>query len=131
MVDSLLRDMVVGEWGPKARSSCRSGPGRQRCLSTGSPSMSRRCDEATLDASIAPGTASFELTEEPRHILLTGATGFLGAFVLRELLDRTRAHVHCLVRAATMEDGKARLRQTLQSYSLWDGSRVQNRSGSW
>jgi thioester reductase-like protein len=75
--------------------------------------------EATLDASIAPGNASFELVEEPRHIFLTGATGFLGAFVLHEVLDRTRADVHCLVRAATMEDGKARLRQTLQSYSLW------------
>ncbi|MDJ0383086.1 amino acid adenylation domain-containing protein [Streptomyces sp. G-G2] len=35
----------------------------------------------------------------PRHVLLTGASGFLGAHLLRELLDRTDADLHLLVRA--------------------------------
>jgi thioester reductase-like protein len=35
---------------------------------------------------------------EPRAILLTGANGFLGAHLLRELLDRTQARIFCLVR---------------------------------
>ena len=76
-------------------------------------------DEVRLDPTITPGTQSVELTDDPRHILLTGATGFLGAFLLRELLDRTTADVHCLVRAESIEAGRARLRQTLQTYSLW------------
>ena len=37
-------------------------------------------------------------------ILLTGATGFLGTSLLRELLDRTSARIICLVRP-THEDG--------------------------
>jgi thioester reductase-like protein len=76
-------------------------------------------DEVRLDPTITPGTQSTELTDHPRHILLTGATGFLGAFLLRELLDRTAAEVHCLVRARSIEAGRVRLRQTLQTYSLW------------
>ena len=40
-------------------------------------------DEVRLDRAITPGTQSAELTDHPRHILLTGATGFLGAFLLR------------------------------------------------
>ena len=76
-------------------------------------------DEVRLDRAITPGTQSAELTDHPRHILLTGATGFLGAFLLRELLDRTAADVHCLVRAKSIEAGRVRLRQTLQTYSLW------------
>jgi thioester reductase-like protein len=75
--------------------------------------------EVRLDRSITPGAQSAELTDQPRHILLTGATGFLGAFLLRELLDSTAAQVHCLVRAKSVEAGRARLRQTLQTYSLW------------
>ncbi len=76
-------------------------------------------DEVRLDPTIAAGTQSAEPTGPPRHVLLTGATGFLGAFLLRELLDRTAADVHCLVRAESVEAGRVRLRQTLQSYSLW------------
>lgn len=34
-----------------------------------------------------------------RRVLLTGATGFLGAHVLRELLDHTDTVVYCLVRS--------------------------------
>ncbi|WP_424893165.1 amino acid adenylation domain-containing protein [Streptomyces sp. XH2] len=56
----------------------------------------------------------------PRRILLTGATGFLGSFLLRELLDRTEADVWCLVRAANDEEAGERLRGGLAAYRLWD-----------
>jgi amino acid adenylation domain-containing protein/thioester reductase-like protein len=41
--------------------------------------------------------------------LVTGATGFLGRRLLPELLARTSTRVHCLVRAASDEDARARL----------------------
>lgn len=53
------------------------------------------------------------------HVFLTGATGFLGAFVLAELLDRTDATYHCLVRATGPDDGAARVRAALQEYRIW------------
>jgi thioester reductase-like protein len=57
---------------------------------------------------------------EPRGVFLTGATGLLGAFVLRELLRSTTADVHCLVRAATPEAAASRLRDHLKRLELED-----------
>jgi thioester reductase-like protein len=55
-------------------------------------------------------------TDDP--VLLTGATGFVGAFLLRELLLRTNADVHCLVRAATDADARNRLERALVAYGI-------------
>ena len=53
---------------------------------------------------------------------MTGATGFVGAFLLRELLDQTSAKVHCLVRASTGIDGHQRLKQHLKVHKVWQDS---------
>ncbi|WP_338774476.1 amino acid adenylation domain-containing protein [Nocardia vulneris] len=55
-----------------------------------------------------------------RDVLLTGATGFVGAYLLRELLDRTDAVVWCLVRAENAGAGRARIQEALARYELWD-----------
>jgi thioester reductase-like protein len=78
--------------------------------------------DVVLDPSIHAGTAAAAAATDPAHVFLTGATGFLGAFLLRELLDRTRAAVHCLVRAADEETGRERIRGALKAYGLWDES---------
>ncbi|MFC4375076.1 amino acid adenylation domain-containing protein [Nocardia halotolerans] len=51
-------------------------------------------------------------------VLLTGATGFVGAHLLAELLDRTTATVYCLVRAADADAGRARLTAALTRFEL-------------
>ncbi|WP_280486835.1 thioester reductase domain-containing protein, partial [Nocardia cyriacigeorgica] len=53
---------------------------------------------------------------------MTGATGYLGAHLLRELLDRTDATVRCLVRATDSEEAAARIRSALLRYRLWDNT---------
>nr|UXE44650.1 linear gramicidin synthase subunit D [uncultured bacterium] len=60
----------------------------------------------------------------PEAALLTGATGFVGAFLLDELLRTTSATVHCLVRADDAASGRARIREALTSYGLWDDARA-------
>jgi thioester reductase-like protein len=55
----------------------------------------------------------------PQDIFLTGATGFLGAFLLDELMRRTPATVHCLVRAAGAAEALERVRSNLATYDLW------------
>lgn len=80
--------------------------------------------EAALDPRIRPtGTASMEVASRPKRVLLTGATGFLGAFLLSELLRHTRAEIHCLVRAPDAEEGERRIRGSLEAYRLWDEKR--------
>ncbi|WP_116141701.1 amino acid adenylation domain-containing protein [Trinickia diaoshuihuensis] len=49
-------------------------------------------------------------------VLITGATGFVGAYVLRELLVTTNARVHCLVRASTHEQAMRRLSSSFDWY---------------
>jgi amino acid adenylation domain-containing protein/thioester reductase-like protein len=47
----------------------------------------------------------------PGSILLTGGTGFLGSYLLRELLLHTEQEVICLVRAANPIVGRSRLQE--------------------
>ncbi|MEM6521109.1 MAG: amino acid adenylation domain-containing protein [Cyanobacteria bacterium P01_C01_bin.70] len=54
----------------------------------------------------------------PKTVFLTGATGFLGAFLLHELLQQTQAEVFCLVRADSRREGFARLQATFTKYGL-------------
>ncbi|BFH69597.1 non-ribosomal peptide synthetase [Paenibacillus dendritiformis] len=57
---------------------------------------------------------------EDEAVLLTGGTGFFGAFLLHELLhsDSSR-HVYCLVRAADRETGMRRIAEGMRKYGLW------------
>ncbi|GJM23219.1 MAG: hypothetical protein DHS20C15_31340 [Planctomycetota bacterium] len=78
--------------------------------------------EARLDDDIRPRAPT--RAAPPREILLTGATGFLGAFLLRELLEQTDARLHCLVRARDADGARARLLANLERYELWPASRA-------
>ncbi|MCY3875952.1 MAG: SDR family oxidoreductase [Rhodobacteraceae bacterium] len=54
-----------------------------------------------------------------REVLLTGATGFVGRFLLRELLRQNdRLIVHCLIRAESAAHGVARLRDALEQAEI-------------
>ncbi|WP_344968544.1 thioester reductase domain-containing protein, partial [Streptosporangium fragile] len=72
--------------------------------------------EAVLPGDIAFGGAPIP-QGPPRRVLLTGATGFLGAYLLAGLLRAAEADVHCLVRG---DDPAGRLRGNLARYGLWD-----------
>jgi amino acid adenylation domain-containing protein/thioester reductase-like protein len=53
---------------------------------------------------------------QPESIFLTGATGFIGAFVLFELLRQTPAHLYCLIRAQSPERAYQKLQATFERY---------------
>ncbi len=78
--------------------------------------------EAVLDSEIQSQLLPFDDVSEPKCIFLTGATGFVGTYLLYELLQRTTADIYCLVRAPNPDEGKKRLQTKLESYSLWDES---------
>ena len=85
--------------------------------------------EAALDPAITAGGLPLADITVPRHVLLTGATGFVGAFLVRDLLQDTEATIHCLVRAADDEAALARVRQNMTTYGLWEESYVERISG--
>lgn len=76
--------------------------------------------EVVLDSSIHPGDRVSGFVTQPRRVFLTGGTGFLGAFIIKELLEETTADIYCLVRAGNAEEGRLKLQENLQKYALWD-----------
>lgn len=85
--------------------------------------------EALLDASIYPaatrkaGYSRYRVEmvgRPPRSVLLTGATGFLGAHLLHALLRDTETTVYCLVRAGSEESAFARIKSALEAFELLD-----------
>ena len=68
----------------------------------------------------APAAPAADLEGPGAAILLTGASGFLGAYLLAGQLQRwPQLQVRCLVRAADASSGEARLRANLERYGLW------------
>ncbi len=76
-------------------------------------------EAASLDPAIAPERPWSGEAGEPRELFVTGGTGFLGSHVVAELLRRTRARLHCLVRAGDPEAAFGRLRAALEDRRLW------------
>lgn len=64
---------------------------------------------------------------QPKALLLTGANGFLGANLLKQLYQLTSATIYCLVRGANLEDAKNKLQKSIELYDLHfeDKERIQ------
>jgi thioester reductase-like protein len=62
------------------------------------------------------------LSEIPvlNQVLLTGGTGFIGPFLIRSLLEQTRARIHVLVRSSNEKQGMQRLSAAMESMGSRD-----------
>jgi amino acid adenylation domain-containing protein/thioester reductase-like protein len=75
--------------------------------------------EAVLDPEVVPQAADDPTSLwDGRGTFLTGATGFLGAFLLDAMLRRTDAGIYCLVRPREGGDPMAPIRDNLRRYGL-------------
>lgn len=72
--------------------------------------------EAELNVSVLRSAIDRPSPEDPAHIFLTGATGFLGIYLLRELLATTGADIHCLVRADGHDHAMERIQANARHY---------------
>ncbi|MFF0000893.1 amino acid adenylation domain-containing protein [Streptomyces avermitilis] len=73
--------------------------------------------DTVLDPDIRPGDGP-RASGTPDRILLTGATGFVGAHLLAELLTSTGAEAVCTVRAASPAEATARIHQALETHLI-------------
>jgi thioester reductase-like protein len=78
--------------------------------------------DATLDPNFPAITAHVDpkRVAHPSLLLLTGCTGFLGSFLLHELLTQTEASIVCLVRARDTAHARARIEGSLRGQGLWN-----------
>ncbi|MGA7842450.1 MAG: fatty acyl-AMP ligase [Candidatus Acidiferrales bacterium] len=67
-----------------------------------------------------PVPAPMPATPVPHEVLLTGGTGFIGPFLMKSLLEQTRAKIHVLVRSSNEKQGKQRLRDAMESIGSCD-----------
>ncbi|WP_326556938.1 non-ribosomal peptide synthetase [Micromonospora sp. NBC_01796] len=75
--------------------------------------------DAVLPDDVADRLPGGQPAAVPETVLVTGATGFLGAHLLADWLDHSRAELHCLVRAGTPQAATDRVRDNLLRYGLW------------
>ncbi|USP78015.1 hypothetical protein yc1106_05289 [Curvularia clavata] len=80
--------------------------------------------DSYLADDIIPSSGSISTVTgiDETHIFLTGATGFLGSYFLKHLscTVATKSRVTCLIRSRNNLSAKARLREALRKYDLWD-----------
>ncbi|MCO5970831.1 amino acid adenylation domain-containing protein [Actinoallomurus soli] len=135
--DSLLAAEVVARTLAALGMDARHGSELIRRL-LGRPTLAgyaEAVDEVRRTDAPAPGTMDFEAEAvlgfdlpprqgpaprwaEPRHTLVTGATGFVGAFLVDRLLRSTSATVHCPIRARDARRARQRLAANLARFGL-------------
>ena len=87
-------------------------------------------EESQLDAGIvrqlSKNNCSYTTPESkvatpkhPQNILISGVTGFLGVFLLAELLEQSDSHIYCMVRETAEDRGSQRIVLHMNKYELW------------
>ena len=119
---TVARALVAELAGPAdtGQPSGRSPWGASRPSGMTAAEMER---EAGLDLPAASATG--KTAQSAPAVLLTGATGYVGAFLLAEVLRGHRGPVRCLVRARDLSHALTRLRENAAAYGVEvDWSRV-------
>ncbi|KAI0540317.1 enterobactin synthetase component F [Xylaria digitata] len=87
--------------------------------------------DSILPAEFKPESTAMKRLSEVETVLLTGTTGYLGAFLLHTLIETTTAKVICLVRFTDVSEdrnqagGMARVRGNLLDLGLWNDSMLE------
>ena len=84
-------------------------------------------EDSVLAEEVQSSGAAYRSLADADTVLLTGATGFLGAFLLADLVENTSAQIICLVRFQDSSEYNvpmaiARLRRNLLDLGLWKDS---------
>lgn len=123
---ALIEDELCHELPPAVLFECPSLDSLSRFIESrfaGAPieneretRIARMLTDAILPDDIVPACSRDRLND---NVLLTGSTGFVGAYLLRSLLRDTPAVVHCMVRPNDTE-AAVRVRRNLAQYELWE-----------
>lgn len=70
--------------------------------------------EVELDLESIKYTGNYKL----ESCLLTGSSGYLGGYILRELLSQTKMEIYCLVRGKSKEDAEKKIHANLSKFNI-------------
>ncbi len=100
-------------------SSKGEGTGKEGSASKGDMEEADSYDYTAINNLLQRNTMAAFMRGERQElgdVLLTGATGYLGIHVLRELIDSDARNIYCMVRGETQEAAESRLRTLLFYY---------------
>ncbi|KAI2777886.1 large subunit of L-aminoadipate-semialdehyde dehydrogenase [Daldinia loculata] len=88
------------------------------------PAYTKSLDELTSQLADKYQSADLKALDDSKilTVFLTGATGFLGSYLVKDVLDRTSREVKLIAHVRGAKDSAAalqRLRRSLQGYGLW------------
>lgn len=123
-----LRNSDLGLLGDSGESTGRTahlavpGSTSEQKSATATPEYAKDYDALLSQLRPSYDALPSDFGTKPLTVFLTGATGFLGAFILRDLLSRRPrvAKVLCHVRASDREKGLQRLREGCADRGVWD-----------
>lgn len=87
-------------------------------LTKGQQISDRIYADIVLDQNIKPLDTNNPFSFNPRSVLLTGATGFLGIHILEKLIETTDATVYCHVRASSPEIALQKIQDSLKKFNI-------------
>lgn len=76
--------------------------------------------EAMLPNHITPRRGLAYQAGDLHTVFMTGASGFLGAYLVAEILKQTPAKLICLARPKRNSDSKKRIENQMRRYGLWE-----------
>ncbi|QLE75719.1 amino acid adenylation domain-containing protein [Streptomyces rectiverticillatus] len=112
LIRALLAAPALESFAAAVRAAARGGS-----MKTAGPAVDFE-KETGLGFDLPPAEGPAPRPGDPRNVLLTGASGFVGAFLLDRLLRSTAARVHCPVRASSRTHAERRVRTALARYGL-------------
>lgn len=81
--------------------------------------LQQMLDDTSFPSALSCIPLPASIPSSGQGVLLTGATGYLGAYLLSQLLVQTQSRVVCLARAADDADALRRIREVLVQYGQW------------
>ncbi|NFA58892.1 thioester reductase domain-containing protein [Clostridium sporogenes] len=63
---------------------------------------------------------NYEYDNKLENCLLTGSSGYLGGYILRELLQQTQIQIYCLVRGKSHEEAEKKIKKNLDKFKISD-----------
>ncbi|MBB5035203.1 type I polyketide synthase [Prosthecobacter vanneervenii] len=115
LTEILLGHLTGGKAAPAA-----AAPAAESAPATAGEDFSADADLSRWDITFATDRVDASRIQQPRSIFLTGVQEFIGAYLLRDLLQQTQAEVHCLISAADAAAAMQQIESHLAHYRCWD-----------